>query len=234
MDVKKQMRAFSSIREKGFTLIEILIAISLTAVLVVIVFSALRLAQRSDEKGRERQELSQRMRAVSDRLAFLLRGAYPLFVQEEEKTYLLFDGTETSLSFVTASTDAVPAEKARDAGEEGAPIEDISGLKKVTITAGDEGLKISENLFFMKKEGEKEYVLDPEIDNLKFEYLEVNENESSWVSAWDPEEKTDLPRGVRITFWLKQAGKEYQAPAIEVSIRASAPPSALQTVPGAR
>jgi len=202
---------------EGFTLLEILIAISLTAVLVGIVFAALRLSQRSEEKGRERQEAAQRMRAVSDRLSFLIRGAYPLFAQEEEKVFLLFDGSPEKLAFVTSSTD------------EGDALEDLPGLKKVTISSGPEGLKITEGIFFMD-EKEKEYVMDPELSSLKFEYLEVNEEDqsSSWVSSWDSYERTNLPFGVRMTFELKQGGKEYRVPPVVVPLRARAAPSPFE------
>jgi len=211
---------------EGFTLIEIIIAITLTAVLSGIVFSALRLAHRSEEKGRQRQEVAQRMRAISDRLSFLVRGAYPLFAQEEEKTVLLFEGSSSKITFITAATDETASRR------EGDPIEDLAGLKRVSIFSDSDGLKISEGIFFME-EGDKEYILDREILFLKFEYLEIEEDEESheWVRSWDPGDRTDLPHGVRITFALKEGEKKYTMPSLVVPIRARAVKSLFETDP---
>lgn len=198
-------------RNSGFTLLEILFAVSLTVLLLGIVFSAVRLAHRSEEQGRKKQELAQKMRVITDKIAFLLRGAYPFAVQEEENSLMAFNGEPDSVTLITTNTD------------EGDRLEDLPGLKKIKIFVDKGGLKITEMLFFMKKdEGqEKEYVLDPDVSYIKLEYMGADENGNggSWEDSWESE--SSLPAGVRVSFGIRQGGREIDMPQFMVPLRAS-------------
>lgn len=205
------MRKTSSPR--GFTLIEILLGLSLTVLLLGIIFSALRLAHRSEEKGRARQETAQRMRVLSDRLSWLLRGAYPYVIQKEAKRYVFFDGDPRSVSFVTTSTDPYSEDVA-----------DLPGLKWVRIYADSEGLKVAERLFFLE-EGESHYLLDGEVESASFEFLEEDEERSLWVSSWSGADMDGFfPRAVRVSLTLRgDGGKEVAMPLIVAPVRAESP-----------
>ena len=48
----------------GFTILELLIAISLAVMILLILFAGMRLASRSQQKATERAELNQRMRTA--------------------------------------------------------------------------------------------------------------------------------------------------------------------------
>lgn len=196
---------------RGFTLVEILIGITLSVLLFSIVFAALRLAHRSEEKGRERQELSQRMRVVSDRLSWIVRGAYPYAYQKEEKEVIVFEGASDSATFVTTSTDPYSA-----------GIEDVPGMKLVKIFIDDEGLKVAERLFWLK-EGWKEYVLEPGATGIRFEYMKVEreKQEASWESSWNAEEKEAMPAAVRISLSLNHKGRKVALPEIIAPVRAA-------------
>lgn len=198
-------------RNSGFTLLEIIFAVTLTILLLGIVFSAIRLAHRSEEQGRGKQEIAQKMRVVVDRTSFLLRGAYPFAVQKDEKTFVAFDGKTDSLSFITTSTD------------EGERLEDLPGLKRIKIFVDTGGLKLVEALFFMKEEEGKEFVLDPDVSEIKLEYMGVDENgnSSDWEDSWNAEDNTSLPAGVRVTIKIRQGDKEIQMPQFSVPLRAS-------------
>lgn len=62
----------------GFTLIEVIIAITISAVVIAILLAAMRLGYRSQEKGIWRDEVSQKMRIINDRVTWLLREHIPM------------------------------------------------------------------------------------------------------------------------------------------------------------
>lgn len=210
---------------RGLTLVEIVIGLGLTAVIALILLSALRLAHRSEEAGQEREEVSQRMRIISDRLSWLIRGAYPYTVVEEGERMVYFDGGTNSLGFVTTSTDSYSSGP-----------EDAAGLKWVGLYADSRGLVISENVFFLQDvmdEAGREYVFDPTVTQIGFEYLDIDygdeddEDEQQkeaplpeWVSSWHPEDKDYLPSAVRMKVVFEHNGKLIAIPEITAAIRA--------------
>ena len=127
------------LKNKGFTLIELVIAITLSIVIVVILLAAMRLAYKSQEKGAERVDITQRTRILGDRLTWLIRGAYPFFVRKPDEKKLFFEGESGKIGFVTTSVDSY-----------GKGPEDSAGLKWVSVFADRDGLKIRERSFSSK------------------------------------------------------------------------------------
>ena len=204
-------------KNKGFTLIELVIALSLSVVIVVILLAAMRLAYKSQAKGAEKVEMAQKVRLLEDRLTWLLRGAYPFFVNktdtDEEKIF--FKGESDQIGFVTSSVDSY-----------GKGPEDMAGLKWISFFTDREGLQMREKVFFLEDvfedEGGKVYLLDPEVKTLDLEYYDVPEDEKQgdWVSEWDPEEKTYIPEAVKFKITLEHEGKTVVLPEIIVRINA--------------
>jgi len=206
------------LKNKGFTLIELVIAITLSIVIVVILLAAMRLAYKSQEKGAERVDITQRTRILGDRLTWLIRGAYPFFVRKPDEKKLFFEGESGKIGFVTTSVDSY-----------GKGPEDSAGLKWVSVFADRDGLKIREKVFFLEdvfedKDG-KVYLLDPEVKKLEFEYYDVPEGEKKgdqgdWVSEWDPDEKEYIPAAVKFRITFEHEGKTVKMPEIIARINA--------------
>ena len=70
--------------KNGFTLLELLLGLAITALVAAMLFAVLRLGHRAEQKGQQRSEISQTERIISSRLGFLLRGAFPYVVKDEE------------------------------------------------------------------------------------------------------------------------------------------------------
>ena len=193
----------------GFTLLEILLAMSLSIVILVILFAAMRLGYRSQEKGEEREEVSQSLRVVNDRISWLLRGVYPFTIRRPDLAKLSFEGKSDRIGFVTTSVDSY-----------GKGPEDRGGLKWVSIYADSKGLEIREKVFFLEDvfddTGGKVYLLDPDVKNIELEYYDVppqeGAKEGEWVSSWDPDEKTYLPDAVRLKMTFVRNGKAENVP----------------------
>jgi prepilin-type N-terminal cleavage/methylation domain-containing protein len=207
----------------GLTLLEVIIAITISAVVVGMLLSALRLGHRAQGKSLERDEVSQRVRILTDRLGWMLRGAYWFAVWGEtaEDMTVYFDGKEDSVGFITTSVDTYSDSFA-----------DMSGLKWVRIFRDDEGLKMRETVFYSEDafeedfEGE-EFLFDPAVKEISFEYLAPGDEEEgideSWVSVWDGNEEKLLPAAVRVSMALEVNGLKFQVPSLVAAIRAVGP-----------
>ena len=201
--------------KRGFTLLELLIAITLSIVILIILFAALRLGYKSEAKGTARSEQSQKVRIVSERIIWLLRGVYPFYLNTPDEQKLYFEGKSDRVGFVTSSVDA-----------HGSGPEDRAGLKWISIFSDNEGLKIREKVYFLEDvfedSGGKVFLLDPDVKKIEFEYLDIPEGEKqgSWVSEWDPEDKETLPAAVKVLMAGEKEGKKIELPELIVRIAA--------------
>lgn len=211
--------------QRGVTLLELVLALTITSMIVVLMFAALRLSYRSEDKGRQREELSQHVRIVSDRLGWLIRGAYPLvqFDESANTDVLVFDGQDASLSLVTTATD--PASEGP---------QDKAGLKAIEIFVDRQGLKLKERVFFMTQEEQEgtEVLLDPDVKAIEFKYLDVEGDEHVWYDKWERSERDYLPSAVKVTVKLKLAGKEHTPQPIVVAIRTGGIDQSPLSLPG--
>jgi len=200
---------------RGFTLVELLIAITLSIVIFIILLAAMRLGYKSQATGTERSEQAQKVRILCDRFAWLLRGTYPFYIKKIDQQKLFFEGKSDQAGFVTSSVDAY-----------GSGPEDQGGLKWVSIFTDREGLKIREKVYFLEDvfddSGGKIYLLDPDVNKIAFEYLDIPEGETqgSWVSEWDPEDKETLPAAVKVQMTMERGGKKIELPELIVRITA--------------
>ncbi len=94
---------------RGFTLLELLITITLIGVVMVILAQAATLSIQTWEKGTASQFVNQQTSVVTDMISQQLRSAYPLQIpitnddgtKDLSKKILVFDGGSESVAFVT-------------------------------------------------------------------------------------------------------------------------------------
>ena len=85
----------------GFTLLELLISLTIVALIFVAVLGAIQVGVKSWESGEARAEESQRNRTLVDTVARDLTMIYPLRVKEQDKDVVAFHGRSDSLEFAT-------------------------------------------------------------------------------------------------------------------------------------
>lgn len=181
---------------KGFTLIELIVAFSISLLLILLIFSGFRLSSRSYEKITEREASSQRIRSIYKRVGWLISGLYPYKRMDKNgKERLFFVGGREHIGFITTSV-------IRETGR----ISDLSGLKWVYLFVDNDGLKEVDNIYFLEENLEASsdrnaIVLDPDVRSLRIEYLEPESN--TWVESWD-EENENLPPAIKIKLELKE------------------------------
>lgn len=88
---------------KGFTLLELMISLTILGLIATVIFSSLRLGLRTWEKGEEKVEQYQRIRVVLEILESQLRSTYPYIIQDEKtkEQFPFFQGEKDSIKFVS-------------------------------------------------------------------------------------------------------------------------------------
>lgn len=86
-------------RDGGFTMIELLIAIGLFAIMSGVLFGALRLAGRSTDAGEAKAQAASGMRLASDYLRTQLTSQHPQRMRKMLEFPLLFGGTRDEVRF---------------------------------------------------------------------------------------------------------------------------------------
>lgn len=87
--------------EAGFTLLELLISLTIVALIFAVVLGAIQIGSKSWESGEARAEENQRNRTLVDTLARDLTMIYPLRIKEQDKDMIAFHGKSDSLEFAT-------------------------------------------------------------------------------------------------------------------------------------
>lgn len=179
---------------------ELLIALTIVAVILVIIFGALRVSIRAWEKGEKDVDIRQRQRIVLDLVKRQLTSTSMTDVRGRDQQLVSLKGDSKSIEFVSHIPltpgnrfgpvyvkYAVKQEKESDK-EHLAFYEKNIALPDKKTSAGK-----PENGDFAE--------LIPGVKSIVFEYLKERPGEeaSLWQKSWDPEVDKGVPRAVRVT-----------------------------------
>ena len=185
----------------GFTLLELMISLTIVGLVLVIVFGALRIGVRAWEKGEKDVDVHQRERVVLNLVKAQIASASATEITGKEADQFRFDGNAESMSFIS-DLPIVPS--------------NMSGMVyvKYRIERADrkKGYKLmvyEKNLAFIDKEKKMKDPDESEFFDLilaakdiRFEYLQNSENDQDppeWQESWDPEKNKGNPIAVRVT-----------------------------------
>ena len=189
-------------RDRGFTLLELILALSIVASLLVIMFGGLRVGLAAWRRGEERAALLEHGRGLADLLQRALAGAYPYrgTLAEGEAERVVFDGQPDRLIFVTLSP-PFPAP---------VPI----AFTAVSISLEAQGLALREQV--MPNRGPFDrlapVLVDPAITAVRFRYL--GEDSGAWQDQWDMATEDVLPRAIQIILATVAGGRSIEQPLI--------------------
>jgi prepilin-type N-terminal cleavage/methylation domain-containing protein len=188
--------------EAGFTLLEMLIAVTLVAMMAVSLWAVFRTSLRSWSRGTEFIDVNQRHRSILDLVRKQIASAFGLYAQADLQlglpSTLYFSGTENSLRFVSLNSmrfhespglTLVIYEVAQDANG------DFSLVEKEARYLG----QISD-----QEAAASQAKPTPIFDNLSsciFKYFDAGDSETSseWVGEWNGEQLGRLPKAVSIS-----------------------------------
>jgi prepilin-type N-terminal cleavage/methylation domain-containing protein len=182
-------------RQVGFTLIEVMLALTLFALLGTILYGAISLGHRAVEKTEASFEKNQKLRSAVDLLGTYIRSSYPYRLSPQDPT-LFYSGEETELSFVSAVSLTMGGR----------------GLAKIHLSwdGQDDGtgvLQVEEQVPMRVSDDSGGYtnsiVLTDQIAGFRLTYLDPQNEKQDWVERWDPAERKTLPRAVRLNFRVR-------------------------------
>jgi prepilin-type N-terminal cleavage/methylation domain-containing protein len=186
---------------RGFTLVEVLLALTIFALMGTILYGAFALGQKAVEKTQASFEKNQQRRAFADLLGSYIRSSFPYRATPQDPA-IYYQGEEQQLSFVSASSLAL--------GGRGMAMIRISWREGEN---GDGSLSLSEDLPVRLGEESaaggqhNSVVLQEGIKQLRFAYLDPQSEGEEWEERWDASERKILPRAVRLSYQTG-AGRE--------------------------
>lgn len=169
----------------GFTLLELILSITILSLVALIIGSGFRLGLRAWERGNKELESNQRLRAFSALIVQDLKSIFPYKMEIDNKKVILFEGQENSILFVSTLGGRLQG-----------------GLKWVkysynedsrTLLYSEGSLPDKELLETLKDERESE-IVDDDMVKTSFEYY--SSEEEDWLDTWEIGE--ELPLAVRI------------------------------------
>jgi general secretion pathway protein J len=185
---------------RGFTLLELLISLTIVSVIVVVIFGALRIGSRAWEKGEKDLDSRQRQRIVLDLIKRQLASICAGEVWGRDQQVVSLKGDNKSLEFVSQ----IPMASGNQ-----------FGLVFVKYVVKREKEDDRERLIFYEKnvalldkkiganypdDGDFSELL-PGMKSIGFEYLKDRPGEEAalWQKSWNPPADKGVPRAVRVT-----------------------------------
>jgi general secretion pathway protein J len=174
-------------RAKGFTLLELLLALGIVALLLVIVSGGLRVGLTAWQRGEERTAKLDRARSLVVLLEHALAGAFPYRVTTEtaQEPRILFDGRPDGLTFATLSPP-----------QPGGP---TTAFSAVSLAADGGGFALRQQVLPNRivLDRLEPLLVDAQTTAVRFRYL--GQEPEVWQEAWDITKEETLPRAVEIT-----------------------------------
>ncbi|MPZ78117.1 MAG: prepilin-type N-terminal cleavage/methylation domain-containing protein [Deltaproteobacteria bacterium] len=188
----------------GFTLIEVVLALSIFALMGTILYGAFSLSHSAVEKSQASFDRNRKLRSSTDLMGSYIRSSYP-FRPSAENPAVFFDGQENQLTFVSSISLAMGGR----------------GMSKVRILwegaeQGQGAIKLEEEVpVRVSEDGEdsdndghrNDVVLEEGVKDFRLAYLDPTREDEKWEERWDGKEKRALPRAVRLSY-RNHSGKE--------------------------
>lgn len=214
MDLTEKRRSIMS--EPGFTLIEVLVALTLVALMAVGLWSVFSVSVRSWSRGTEFIDKTQRHRSILDKVRKQMASAYPLNApvavptplqsintqpirpQQMSIDNVAFTGTETGLSFVSLNSLRFQESPGLTLVSYEVALDAIGNYSLVEREARYTGQVFDQALIPNLSEA------IPIFENLSscvFEYFDPgnNDNTSQWVPEWNGQDRRQLPAAISLT-----------------------------------
>ena len=197
---------------RGFTLIEVIIALTIAATLLVVMFAGLRVGLAAWQRGDERAEALQRERSITEILTSALAATHPYQVaaRGREPAHLLFEGEPDRVAFVTTA----------------APFPAAQPIAYTAVTLSQDagsGLAIRQKALPNDQPFDRlaPTVVDATVTTVAFRYL--RESDRAWTDRWDVAAEKALPVAIEVTLTIARGARAVERPPLLISLPVTAP-----------
>ena len=199
-------------RRQGFTLIEVVIALTIVATLLVVIFAGLRVGLAAWQRGEVRAEVLDRTRSLAQILTPTLNAAYPYQrpATVREPARLLFEGEAERVAFVTAA----------------APFPTAAPIAFTAVTFSLEpgaGLAIRQKP--LPNDDAFEHLpaaaVDASVGAVRFRYF--RDADRTWADRWDAAVEKSLPAAVEVTLTVMRGGQGVEQPPLVIALPVTTP-----------
>ncbi len=208
----------------GFTLVEVMVTLTVLGFILLMIFGAFRLGLSAWERGESTKEEFQKVRIISQLISQQIKSIVPYKIktQKAEGDYLAFEGKERSLRFVSA----LPIKAKQPEGfvyvvyefkegrgeQEGRLI--LYEQRALNRDFFEDGLKENSGISLLE-----------EVSNVRFEYYQEGDPDKNkkegWVEEWNAKEAKEFPKALKMTI-LQKNGKG-QRETLPIMLMASLP-----------
>jgi general secretion pathway protein J len=193
----------------GFTLIELMLALTIVATLLAVTFAGLRVGLGAWQRGEARAEAQQHVRSLFSVLTRTVGGVYPYQVaagSDNTQPVILFQGEADRVALVTT----VPP----------FPLPVPAAFAAVTLAmegAEPPGLAVRQKLLPNDDpfEALRPLLLDSAVTAARFRYLRAG---GAWEERWDAVEEQALPRAVEISLTTRLDGRTIDHAPVTIAI----------------
>jgi len=174
-------------RDRGFTLVEVVLALAIAAAVLVIVFGGLRVGLAAWGRGEARAARMDHARGVLVLVERALDGAFPYrhVPPGQREARVLFEGRPDRVTFATVTP----------------PFPDAATVAFTAVTVSSEpaGLVVRQQPLpnVLALERLPPALVDAETAALRFRYQ--GEEAGAWQEEWDMTREDTLPRAVEVT-----------------------------------
>ena len=202
-------------QEGGFTLLEVIVAVTLVCLMAVALWAVTSLSIRSWNRGTEFIDVNQRHRSITDMLRKQMSSVFPIFAAPANTGagqfttsigYLLFNGTESDMQFVSLNS--------MHFGEN--PGLTLISYEMERQPQGSLSLVEKEEPYVGQDPEDSESTIEPKslaifenLESCAFEYYDPGDGGLSatpgWVPEWDGKTLGRLPKAIAVTMAFKEA-----------------------------
>lgn len=195
-------------KSKGFTLLELLITLTILTMLVGVIFGCLHIGIRAWEKGEQVAKDNQEIRILLDLIPQQIRSIYPYKFREGNIESLAFKGDSDSIRFI--STLGVTSGGA-------------AGLALVSYFVDPSyGLMLCEKRIFKREMFEDEWDMKKDgvplsslVSGIVFEY---QGEEGEWFEEWDANEEGGFPHIIKVALRYKEKPPDKEATILTIPL----------------
>jgi general secretion pathway protein J len=189
----------------GFTLLEVIVTLTILGFILLIIFGAFRLGISAWERGESTRKEYQKVRTVNQLVTRQIKSIVPYKIKTKkaEGDYLAFEGKPHSLKFVSA----LSIKAKQPEGFVFAVYEFKEGGKGGGDLILYEQRVLNKDFFEERPKEELGVSLFEGISDIRFEYYRAEDPEKNrtegWVEEWNAKEEKELPKALKMTVVYK-------------------------------